>query len=1595
MSNGNFNTINVKQLNFTGNHIFKRGQPTMMATLDASGVGHHKRLCVDNLAVGKGDNDCIDLNYVLDVSGASKLNGTISDLNGTTGNLGQVITATATGWEWQDPSSGTVTVNNKWQAGNSGQGTSTIYHSNPSYPGGTDLARVGIGNFSGQTTSNGQAKATLDVDSGTFSESMRSSFKLGTISPNGVFQNAPFSAMMGDGNSLNGIDTNHGSSFILGHSCTLTGWSCAAIGRHNVVNMPAPGSNYGSKGAIALGNYAYAGIKGGSAGTGDIGFAIGTGTEDGGIPGQPTYSSNNNKFVIDISGNVGIGTNAPSAYLHVESTAPVSNYAVPQVLITADAASNYNQWASLELRGSYIGNTVPYGVGIRTTYGHDINYRTYGDFSIYTADKDNGNAKTDRLTVTSTGDIGIGTTTPQAKLEVSGGDALIHEITVGRGATDGTTTATERNTAVGYQALYNNTIGYNNVATGYQALNKNTTGQYNVATGMNALRDNLDGDDNTASGTSALELNTSGNNNVAIGTSALLNNKVGNNNVAIGYNAGPTTNNLSNTISIGANVTPANSNSCVIGNPSQNINVGIGTDSPDYLLDVYKVGNGTIQSSLCRGKDPNFKTVTWSSSSNLEDAVVGAIGLYYNANEASMVKFHRGVYGEDGFMSFTTGVYNTTTGGQERMRLDSSGRLGIGTTTPQAKLQVVGDISCNTLRDASGNIGSSGQVLSSTGSGLQWVSNTGAAIGINDLSDAYSDGDFNLWLGEKVTTLTSGTKNTSVGQDALKSQTTGRENVALGFEPLRDNTAGEWNIAVGAGALLSNANGGSRNIAIGSKALSDLNTTDAASNTSNGSNNVVIGDKAGNNEATGGVAIVTGGKNVLLGYRCSANKSDATNQIIIGAEALGIGDNSVVLGNSSITKTELKGNVGIGTTSPSAKLQVVGDISCNTLRDASGTTGNSGEVLSSTGSGLQWISNTGGSGPWDTSGVDIYYNGKVGIGTSNPVGALNVIGGIVQSGVVQPGQSGTFTFLGGYNPSGGSTECGTCRAGDSTQQAVNNLYPSGNLHGKVILNQTYPGYQEWVVPETGVYEIQAIGACGGSASRPAVPNGTGFDNLGGGGQGGFTETGTKSGGRAAKVTKTYKLTQGTILVILVGSPGGNGLGGFPGASNTQFLGWSGNVNTPWVYSAAGGGGGGTFVAIGNGSHNGNIPLGNSNPQTLSSSDVLLVAGGGSGASAIIKNLQQSTPYTSPQQNNPVGRDADITGPGTLGNGGNAPTGKEVPSSENYSGNQFLHSYPGAGGGFLADNTNRTNYLQYHSGENFQNGAVGGQGTIEYNGYGCTNCQTANGWAGQGPYVSISAGVTQTWAAIGNEFDFPDLINYPGHSSNPIDLSLIVTGNGGFGGGGGATIGMLGDAAGGAGGGANGGTGQYSFSSPITDNSTGGTSYVNQTGISGKAEIVDATYNMAHVPTTMRPSVIITPVSTVGSRFDSLAIGKDNTGIVALDVSGTIRCTLVQQTSDIRLKENIETITNAASQFTSLRGVSFNLKNDESKRKRYGVVAQEIEKVFPSMVYTNENKDKMETKSVAYTDLFGVAIETIKNLNTRLVEVEEKLKNAGI
>ena len=89
-------------------------------------------------------------------------------------------------------------------------------------------------------------------------------------------------------------------------------------------------------------------------------------------------------------------------------------------------------------------------------------------------------------------------------------------------------------------------------------------------------------------------------------------------------------------------------------------------------------------------------------------------------------------------------------------------------------------------------------------------------------------------------------------------------------------------------------------------------------------------------------------------------------------------------------------------------------------------------------------------------------------------------------------------------------------------------------------------------------------------------------------------------------------------------------------------------------------------------------------------------------------------------------------------------------------------------------------------------------------------------------------------------------------------------------------------------------------------------------------------------------------------------------------------------SDVSLKENINTISDALSKVTKLRGVSYDRK--DTKQKGIGVIAQEIEKVLPEVVETTEYK------SVAYGNIVGVLIEAIKELKTEVDDLKEELRN---
>src|SRR6266487_1999541 len=92
------------------------------------------------------------------------------------------------------------------------------------------------------------------------------------------------------------------------------------------------------------------------------------------------------------------------------------------------------------------------------------------------------------------------------------------------------------NTAEGQNPLLNLAGGVWNTALGAQALHQDTTGNVNTAVGLNALYFN-NGSANVAVGSQTLQSNGAGNNNNAVGNFALFSNSVGNGNAAVGHQA--------------------------------------------------------------------------------------------------------------------------------------------------------------------------------------------------------------------------------------------------------------------------------------------------------------------------------------------------------------------------------------------------------------------------------------------------------------------------------------------------------------------------------------------------------------------------------------------------------------------------------------------------------------------------------------------------------------------------------------------------------------------------------------------------------------------------------------------------------------------------------------------------------------------------------------------------------------------------------------------------------------------------------------------------------------------------------------------------
>ena len=384
-------------------------------------------------------------------------------------------------------------------------------------------------------------------------------------------------------------------------------------------------------------------------------------SRDGSSNGSIVFQKQNSSGItesmrIDDSGNVGIGTSSPVTKAHIKGDG---------LTVEQDSGSRKIQIiAPVSGEDSVIRNSG-------TSAGFDFQNNPSGDGSTFI----------DLMTIDSSGNVGIGTATPSAKLEVNSGttNTVAKFISSDSGAgivlTDNTGSSTIQQTDKILRIGVDEDSSVTDSAISFRVDNSekmriDDTG--NVGIGTTSPLGKLMVRDDTAGTPTRLIVSNGG--TAESGTSARLSFYEGTSEKGYIERRKDGSGKI-------AFVTPADDNPFVWENPTGEImridngNVGIGTTSPSQKLEVS--GSALIDSGstntalLLRSSDPNV----------LIDFV--------DANTTSGVQV--GANSNDLFLS---------TGNSERMRIDSTGNVGIGTDSPLGKLHVNGASDGNSIYTA-------------------------------------------------------------------------------------------------------------------------------------------------------------------------------------------------------------------------------------------------------------------------------------------------------------------------------------------------------------------------------------------------------------------------------------------------------------------------------------------------------------------------------------------------------------------------------------------------------------------------------------------------------------------------------------------------------------------------------------------------------------------------------------------------------------------------------------------------------------------------------------------------------------------------------
>ena len=150
--------------------------------------------------------------------------------------------------------------------------------------------------------------------------------------------------------------------------------------------------------------------------------------------------------------------------------------------------------------------------------------------------------------------------------------------------------------------------------------------------------------------------------------------------------------------------------------------------------------------------------------------------------------------------------------------------------------------------------------------------------------------------------------NTALGNNTLTANTSGINNTAVGISALAANTIGGYNTAVGISALAANTSG-TANTAIGNG--SSAANQGGGSNTSLGSDSLFTNISGNNNTAIGkgALQLSTSNNNTAIGTNAGLGITTESNTTCLGYNAQATASNQVVIGDTNVTTTILRGAI--------------------------------------------------------------------------------------------------------------------------------------------------------------------------------------------------------------------------------------------------------------------------------------------------------------------------------------------------------------------------------------------------------------------------------------------------------------------------------------------------------------------------------------------------------------------------------------------------------------------------------------------------------------------------------------------------------------